>query len=56
MKILREIGIVLLIILKWTLKLVLGAFLVALEIVKILLMMCGMVLRIFLIFARAGTA
>lgn len=56
MRILSIIGIVLLTALKWLAKLVIGAFIVALEAVKILLLMLGLVMRVFLVFVSVGTS
>lgn len=54
-KIFAGIGIVLLTILKAVVWLLLGALKLGLELVKIILLLFGLVLRVFLIFFKAGT-
>ena len=52
---LSGIGNVLLIILKWTLKIVLGMLRLVLEAAKIFLLLLNLVFRVFMAFVGAGT-
>lgn len=54
-KIFSGIGIVLLTILKWIGLIILGAVRLTLELAKVILLLFGLVARIFLFFVRVGT-
>jgi len=54
-KILSGIGIVLFTILKWIGLIILGAIRLILELAKVILLLFGLVARIFLCFVRVGT-
>jgi hypothetical protein len=54
-KIFSGIGIVLLTILKWIGLIILGAVRLILELAKVILLLFGLVVRIFLAFVRVGT-
>lgn len=54
MGIIRGIGIGFLIIIKMILWMIAKLFVLALEVTKLLLLLFGLVMRIFLIFVRAG--
>ena len=49
------IGTVILTILKWIARIILGALKLVLELAKIILLLFGMVARVFLAFVRMGT-
>ena len=49
------IGVVLITLLKWMGMIILGALRLILELAKIILLMFGLVARVFLVFVRAGT-
>jgi len=53
--ILRRIGFILLAILKGIVWVVLTVLKFALEVTKIILLLFGLVMRLFLVFVRAGT-
>ena len=55
MMVLSGMGIVLLTVLKWMLKIVLGILSLILELAKIFLLVLNLVLRLFLAFVGAGT-
>ena len=55
MTVLSGIGNVLLTILKWMLKIILGILRLILEVAKIFLLPLNLVLRLFLAFVGAGT-
>lgn len=55
MIVLSGIGNVLLTILKWMLKIVLGIFSIVLEVAKIFLLLLNLVFRVFMAFLGAGT-
>ena len=54
-RIFGAIGTVILTILKWIARIILGALKLALELAKIILLLFGMVARVFLAFVRMGT-
>lgn len=54
-KILSGIGIILLTIFKWIGLIILGAVRLILELAKVILLLFGLVARVFLAFVRAGT-
>lgn len=54
-KIFSGIGIVLLTLLKWIGLIILGAARLILELAKVILLLFGLVARIFLCFVRVGT-
>ncbi|HKL80780.1 MAG TPA: hypothetical protein VJ888_10150 [Mobilitalea sp.] len=49
------IGVVLITLLKWSGMIILGALRLILELAKIILLTFGLIARVFLAFARAGT-
>ena len=55
MAVISGIGNVLLTILKWTLKIVLGILRLVLEVAKIFLLLLNLVFRVFIAFVGAGT-
>lgn len=54
-RIFGAIGTVILTILKWIVRIILGALKLVLELAKIILLLFGMVARVFLAFVRMGT-
>ncbi len=54
-RIFGAIGKVILTILKWIARIILGALKLVLELAKIILLLFGMVARVFLAFVRMGT-
>ena len=54
-RIFGTIGTVILTILKWIARIILGALKLVLELAKIILLLFGMVARVFLAFVRMGT-
>lgn len=54
-RIFGAIGTVILTILKWIARISLGALKLVLELAKIILLLFGMVARVFLAFVRMGT-
>ena len=54
-RIFGAIGTVILTILKWIARIILGALKLVLELAKIILLLFGMVARAFLAFVRMGT-
>ena len=55
MMVLSGMGIVLLTVLKWMLKIVLGILSLILELAKIFLLVLNLVFRVFMAFVGAGT-
>ena len=55
MMVLSGMGIVLLTVLKWMLKIVLGILSLILELAKIFLLVLNLVFRVFMAFLGAGT-
>lgn len=55
MMVLSGMGIVLLTVLKWMLKIVLGILSLILELAKIFLLVLNLVFRVFMVFVGAGT-
>ena len=53
--VLRKTGVVLLTILKWILKIVLGMLRLVLQAAKIFLLLLNLVFRVFMAFVGAGT-
>lgn len=51
----RMVGHIVLTMLKWALKFLLGLIWLALEALKVILMLCLLVLRLFFSFLRMGT-
>ena len=54
-RIFEAIGTVILTILKWIARIILGALKLVLELAKIILLLFGMVAGVFLAFVRMGT-
>lgn len=54
-RIMGAMGTVILTILKWIAKIILGALKLVLELARIILLLFGLVARIFLSFVRMGT-
>ena len=54
-RIFGAIGTVILTILKWIARIILGALKLVLELAKIILLLFGMVARVFFAFVRMGT-
>lgn len=55
MKIISGIGLVILTLLKWMSMIVLGALRLCFELTKVILLLFGLVARVFLAFVRIGT-
>jgi hypothetical protein len=55
MMILSAIGNGIITVIKWILKILLGMLQLVLELAKVILLLFGLVARIFLAFVRAGT-
>ncbi len=54
-KIFSGIGLVILTLLKWMCLIILGALRLCFELAKVILLLFGLVARVFLAFVRAGT-